>query len=121
MDARVNNHTKQDLIDYGFLEVFWLMFPETYFYITTIVCYTSRALLAEGHQKTTTGELTRFLGCIFFMVCTSDFAKEEYWSLKSVSMMEGTVSLRFYSSSSSYFIASQFCFHPLTTTYSHGG
>jgi len=28
-------------------------------------------------------------------------------------MMEGAVSLRFYSSSSSYFIANQFRFHPL--------
>ena len=47
-DAKVKDHTKQDLIDYGFLEAFWSMFPETYFYLT-IVKSTSAALAVEGH------------------------------------------------------------------------
>ena len=119
-DAKINDHSKQDLIDLGFLEVFWLMFPVVYFQLS-VVRFTSQTLQAEGHDKTSLGELTRFLGCIFFMACTSGFAKEAFWSSKPVSMMEGAVSLRFYSSSSSNFLANQFHFHPLTTTCSHGG
>ena len=49
-DAKVKDHTKQYLIDYEFLDVFWLMFPEIYFCLT-IVNYTSHTLLVEGHQK----------------------------------------------------------------------
>ena len=119
-DAKINDHSKQDLIDLGFLEVFWLMFPLAYFQLS-VVNFTSQTLKAEGHDKTSLGELTRFLRCIFFMACTFGFAKEAFWSSKPVSMMEGAVSLRFYSSSSSNFLANQFHFHPLTTTCSHGG
>ena len=95
-DAKVKDHTKQDLIDLGFLEVFWLMFPQYFFYLV-MVTHTSRALVADGHSKTTTGELTRFLGCIFFMACTSGFAKEDFWSTKLISILEGAVSFIFYS------------------------
>ena len=100
-DAKVNNHTKQDLINFGFLKVFWLMFPEIYFYLV-IVNYTSHPLLAEGYQKTMVEELTCFLRCIFL------------WRV------QGAVKLQFYSCYSSYFIANKFGFHPLTTICSHG-
>ena len=121
MDAKINNHSIQDLFDLGFLQVFWLMFPLIGYFQLSVVRFTSWSLKAEDHDKTSLGELTLFLGCIFFMAYMSGFTKEEYWSSKPVSMMEGAISLRFYSSSSSNLLANQFCFHPLTTTCSHGG
>ena len=50
-DAKINDHSKQDLIDLGFLEVFWLMFPLGYFQLS-VVRFTSQTLQAEGHDKT---------------------------------------------------------------------
>ena len=119
-DVKINDHSKQDLIDLEFLEVFWLMFLLSCFQLS-VVRFTSRTLQAKGHDKTSLGEPTRFLGCIFFMACTSGFGKQAFWSSKPVSMMKGAVSLQFYSSSSFNFLANQFHFHPLTTTCSHGG
>ena len=112
-NAKVKDHTQKDLIDYGFLVL--VDVPPSLFLSNHCEIYKSWTG-SKGHDKTTQGELTWFLGCIFFMACTSGFAKEEYWSTKPVSMMEGAVSLRFYSPSSSNFIANQFRFHPLTTS-----
>ena len=64
-NAKVNNHTKQDLIDLGFLQVFWLMFPKTYFYLF-IVNYKSHTLLAEGHQKNNDRRAHLFSRLYFF-------------------------------------------------------
>ena len=86
ISAKVNNHNKQDLIDLGFLEVFWLMLPQFYFYLT-IIKHTSNALKEEGRNKWLQGEFPCFLGCNFFMACTFAFSMLEGACCKCIDIL----------------------------------
>ena len=78
-------------VDLGFCQVFWLMFPQFYIYLT-IVKHTSNALTEEGWNKMLQEEFDCFLVWIYFMACTSGFAKEDFWPTKPISILEDAVS-----------------------------